>query len=172
MKRDWLRQLGLDGEIIDSIMAENGRDIKAALEKQGELAKAQDVSTEESSNEETAKLRAEIAELKEQHETAIANMTAESAIENALSSYGAKNTKIVRAALDMSKITFAEGRIIGLKEQMDELFTAEPYLFDRKPDEDFRPVKISFAKAHGEAAEPDDKFFVAFSHAAGLADSE
>lgn len=51
------------------------------------------------------------------------------AIEATLTQTGAKNTKTIRALLDMSKVVENEEGIAGLEEQLSALKQSDPYLF-------------------------------------------
>lgn len=51
------------------------------------------------------------------------------AIETTLIQTGAKNTKTIRALLDMSKVVEGEEGITGLEEQLNALKQSDPYLF-------------------------------------------
>ncbi|MBQ4087004.1 MAG: phage scaffolding protein [Clostridia bacterium] len=54
----------------------------------------------------------------------------DSALDVALAGSGAKNTKALRALLDMDKITFEEGKLGGFTEQLESIKAENDYLFD------------------------------------------
>ena len=115
MKRDFLKDLGLEKEAIDSIMEENGKDIEAA---KGDVKSLESkISTLESDN---ATLKKQVEDRDSQLET-LKNSTGD--VEAALTGAKAKNNTAVKALLkDLDKAEFAEdGTIKGLAEQIEVL---------------------------------------------------
>lgn len=138
MKTEFLNELLKDVEgredIIKKIMAENGKDIEAA---KGELTKAEadrdkykeqldeateslekfkDVKPEELSAE-IEKLQQTIKDKDTEYAQKIADMEFNSAIEKAITEAGAKNTKAVKALLDIEALK-------GSKNQKDDIASA------------------------------------------------
>lgn len=138
MKTEFLNELLKDVEgredIIKKIMAENGKDIEAA---KGELAKAEadrdkykeqlDEATEslekfkgvkpEELTAEIEKLQQTIKDKDTEYAQKIADMEFNSAIEKAITEAGAKNTKAVKALLDIEALK-------GSKNQKDDIASA------------------------------------------------
>lgn len=148
MKTEMLRELGLTQEQIDKVMAENGKDINAAkgnveqlttqvTELQNQIGERDNQLKElKKTVKDNEGLTARITEL----EQANATMAAESkaklegiqkthAIENGVRDAKAKNMKAVMALLDMDKITYKDGSLSGLTEQLDGLKTGEDTSF-------------------------------------------
>lgn len=126
MKRDFLKDLGLEKEAIDSIMEENGKDIEAA---KGDVKSLESkISTLESDN---ATLKKQVEDRDSQLET-LKNSTGD--VEAALTGAKAKNNTAVKALLkDLDKAEFAEdGTIKGLAEQIESLQQSDAYLFESK----------------------------------------
>lgn len=144
MKTEMLKELGLTQEQIDKIMAENGKDINAAkgnteslttqvTELQNQLNERDNQLKElKKTVKDNEGLSAKIAEL----EQANTNMAAESkaklegiqkthAIENGVRDAKAKNMKAVMALLDLEKITYTDGTLVGLSEQLEGLKKGE-----------------------------------------------
>ncbi|MBS4869100.1 MAG: phage scaffolding protein [Eubacterium sp.] len=87
----------------------------------------------------------EITKLKNEHQTQINNIKLENEIEKAMTSYGAKTTKAVRALLNTDEIKFDDnGNITGINQQLDKLINDEStkYLFNNKEDINFSGVNI------------------------------
>ena len=148
MKSERLREIGLTQEQIDVVMAENGKDINAAKgnvehlttqvsELQNQLGE-RDTQLKELKKDlkDNETLTNKIAELEKQNET----MAAESkskiegiqknhAIENGVREAKAKNMKAVIALLDMEKITYKDGQLSGLSEQLENLKKGEDSSF-------------------------------------------
>lgn len=80
---------------------------------------------------------------KEQYEANISKIKLENAIDNALGNAKAKNSKAVRALLDMEKIKFENDNLSGLDEQLKALKEAEDskFLFEEIKE----PAKPSFS---------------------------
>ena len=141
MKRDFLKNLGIeDKEIIDKILDENSADIGRA---KGELetyksqvttleAEIKSKNTEiealnktkgdvEELNNKITQLESEKNELTNKLGTETTALKRTHAIENGVRDAKAKNIKAVMALLDLDKITYEDGEVKGLKEQLDGL---------------------------------------------------
>jgi len=136
MKREFLQNLKvgdapLTKEVIDAIMAENGRDI--------EKIKGENMSllAEKETWEET------VRQMRESHETALRQLTFSHRLENAIRGARGKNEKAICALLDMEALqNGAEGDVTAAVEKLRE---EAPYLFERK---ELPPL---FARGTGEA---------------------
>lgn len=141
MQREFLRNLGIEEkETIDRILDENSADIGRA---KGDLAtyKSKVTSLEDeltAAKAENTKLADKLKDFDalqsrvSQLETDKSNLTTElntklsqiqktHAIENEVRNSKAKNLKAVIAQLDMNKITFDNGELQGLSEQLEAL---------------------------------------------------
>lgn len=147
MKREFLEGLGLEKEVIDKIMAENGKDIekykteaetqKTELEglktqladanKQIEEFKGMDIDGIKKAAEDY-KTKFEQAEA--DSKAKIEAMQFEHALDSALSGVKAKNPKAVKALLDMEGLKLNNGEVIGLKEQLEKIKADNDYLFE------------------------------------------
>ena len=73
--------------------------------------------------------------MKETYETKYKEMKKNNAIEKALEGSKAKNTKLVKALLDESKLKITDdGEVIGLDEQLKAIQKENDYLFETKVD--------------------------------------
>lgn len=151
MERAFLKGLGLEKDIIDKIMNENGKDIE--LEK----GKAKDIQTQLDAANKTIKerdtqletlknnpdnpetLKQQIKKLqddnkaaKEAHEKEIKELKVSTALEKALSDAKVKNAKAVQALLDLGDdVELADdGSIKGLDDKIKALKKSDAYLFD------------------------------------------
>lgn len=184
MKREFLENIDLgDGaklskEAIDSIMAENGKDIekhktdaetqkKTAEQAQTQLTeanktiegfKAMNIEEIKKSADEWKK-KAEDAE--KNSETELAKLRTEHALDSALRDGKAKNPKLVKAALDMEKIKLDGDKLLGLSDQIEALKTSDPYLFDEAerdddPEDDKSTnIRLNSGGGHKSAKTPD-----------------
>lgn len=81
--------------------------------------------------EQIALLQQQNAQQKKTHETEIANLKLDNAIEIALSGAKAKNSKALKAMIDMSKVKLTEdGKLTGFDEQVESLKKSDEYMFD------------------------------------------
>lgn len=148
MKREFLKELGLADDVIDKVMAENGKDIyelkMAGTTAQTTIADLQKQISDRDKQLETLKkssgdnetLQKQIADLQAANKTAKAEykaqmkkLTLDSKVETALITAKAKNTKAVRALLDESKISIDGENVLGLNEQLESLKKDAAYLF-------------------------------------------
>lgn len=173
MKREFLEELKIDKEVIDKIMAENGKDIEAEKQKlttqkteldgiktqlteankQIESFKGMDIEGIKKAADDW-KAKAETAQTEAQKQ--IAQLQFDYALETELSKAGARNPKTIKALLKMDGLKNVEGNIIGLKEQLDKLKTDEAYLFAEETDPNNPSiVKVNSAGDHKPSGNPD-----------------
>ncbi|EJA0792794.1 phage scaffolding protein [Listeria monocytogenes] len=148
MQREYLKGLGLDDEVINKVMAENGKDITAAKQQLSEVEaerdglKSQltqrdkdidDLKKDSGTSEELKKqiedLQQKNKDLESNYQSEIAETKKNSAIELALASAKAKNPKAVRALLDNDKLELTDEGLKGLDEQLEALQESDAYLF-------------------------------------------
>lgn len=156
MKRDFLKDLGIeDKEIINKILDENSADIGRAKGETDELTsqittlqsqldkKTSEYDTLKESTKdygsltekiktlelEIAQLTTDKAQLTLDLDTKVTEIKMEYAIEDTVRSYKAKNVKAVVALLDRSKITYDNGELGGVTDQLDALVKGEDTSF-------------------------------------------
>lgn len=157
MTRKQLEDLGLGEEQIKSIMAINGGDIEnakatnsteisslkaqvAERDKQLETLKSS-VGDAEAMKQQIADLQATNDSAKANHESEMNQVKLDYAVENALSSAKAKNSKAVKALLDLSEAKIdKEGNVKGLQEQLNALVSDEGtnFLFEKQQQPSFK----------------------------------
>lgn len=145
MKRDFLKNLGIeDKDIIDKILDENSSDIGRAkgeletyknkvTELEGQISDKDKtintlqskVDTVDSLNQQITQLQTDKTNLTNELNTKVAQIQKTHAIENGVRDAKAKNVKAVMALLDMEKITFNEGKLEGLSDQLTALQSGE-----------------------------------------------
>lgn len=163
MKREFLKELGLADEAIDKIMAENGKDIEthkaAAAGKETELATANQTiqqlqeAVKKFDGVDVSALNKQIADLQTKYDTDIAAAKLGGALEAALLGAKSKNTKAVRALLNMDEVKLDGDKLLGLDAQLEKLKTDAAYLFeDAAPN---KPgVKMDSGLPHGNPVSP------------------
>jgi len=154
MKREFLKELGLEDSVIDKIMAENGKDIENAkgdvskleaeiktkekeLETlQGQLKKANE-QIEEFKDMDIDAIKKAADDYKEKYETAkievgeeLEKIKFEYAIDKALGQAKARNTKAVKALLDLDNLKLTDDKILGLDEQLENIKKENDFLFE------------------------------------------
>lgn len=148
MKREELQAIGLNDEQINAVMKQNGIDIEAAKQAGGsaeaatEKARADRLQTQldeitislaaaQESASSAAALRKSFDELTAKHNATIkAN-----AIRDALAEFKPKDVAVLARLLDNEKITLgADGKVSGLREQVEPLKESSGYLFADAPD--------------------------------------
>lgn len=179
MKREDLKKLGLEDEAIESVMKLHGQTVNGLQEQVTALQASEanlksqnekhekDLKTLQKDNDDNETLKQTIKDLQKQnadakaeYEQQLVGMQRDSAIEKALATSGAKNTKAVKALLDADKIVFKDGELSGLSEQLEAYKQSDPYMFDmgKKP-EGYEPAGGSSAKTYSsmeEAIKADD----------------
>lgn len=154
MKTEFLKSLNLSQEVIDKIMAENGKDIaveqkkaeKVIQERDSYKLKAESLETQvNDANTEIQKFKdmdidgikkaaddwKETAEkAKADADKQISQMKFDYALSAALTGAKAKNAKAVKALLDMDGLKSNDGKIVGLDEQLAQIKADNDYLFE------------------------------------------
>ena len=154
MKTEFLKSLNLSQEVIDKIMAENGKDIaveqkkaeKVIQERDSYKLKAESLETQvNDANTGIQKfkdmdidgIKKAADEWKETAEKAkadadkqISQMKFDYVLSAALTGAKAKNAKAVKALLDMDGLKFNDGKIVGLDEQLAQIKADNDYLFE------------------------------------------
>lgn len=168
MKTDFLKELGLEKEAIDKIMAENGKDIENYKNQVSELTKTKDSLTaqltEANKQIEGFKeldidgIKKAADDYKQKFEAAEAKAKADldalkfdTALTSALSSAKAKNIKAVKALLDMEGLKLVNDKIDGLETQLKKVKEDNDYLFES----DSKPPRI-VGSTGGGAPDGDD----------------
>ncbi|MGL5513285.1 MAG: phage scaffolding protein [Sporomusa sp.] len=156
MKREFLKELGLEKEVIDKIMKEHGDDIEAEKAKGAEnLEAAKKLEAAEKDRDsykerlETAektlkgfegvdveKLKEEIGTLQtnletqaKEHEAEMTNIAFNGNIEKALADAGVKNSKAALALLDIDGLKESKDQTADIKAAIEKVKEANDYLF-------------------------------------------
>lgn len=169
LTRDFLKELGIEGEPVEKIMAEVGKehanDAKVSeLQSQVDTLKSSNedltsqVSVRDGQIEDLGKqagnskeLTAKIEELKEANKDAdteyqgkLATINKNNKVDLALRDAGARNPRAVRALLDETKVSVDGDNLLGLADQLDSLKESDSYLFQPAEPEPKKPgVKIT-----------------------------
>ncbi len=172
MRRDLFNGLDLEKEVIDEILAENGRDIekakkdyeiiKSQLEKANNTIKERDTQLEQLKNspDNPETLKQQIQQLqddnkaaKEAHEKELKELKVSNALEKALTDAKAKNSKAVQALLELGDDVELneDGSIKGLDEKIKALKKSDSYLFN----EEKQTTKIDGAKPTPSPGDPN-----------------
>lgn len=149
MNREFLRSLGLEDEIIGSIMAKHGATIKE-LNDQFDTQKTKAETLEEQITKRDTDLKTLREQLKD-HEGANTELKAlqskydeetqklqEQLVHNkkmneirlAINKSGARNEKAILALLDLEGVKVNDDGVQGLKEQIDAIKESDNYLFE------------------------------------------
>ncbi len=143
MKRKFLEDLGLEADVIQKIMDENGKDVTSLKAKVDDLTEqiAVKETTITEKNNKIAELEkvdveaiktAEYERGKTDGSKEIEVFKKQNALDKALQGYKAKDTSILSKMLDMEKVKFNDKFEIveGLEEQVNTLKESYDYLFD------------------------------------------
>ncbi len=174
MKRENLRELGLDDEQIAEVMkaynksitslnekiSDKDEELKTAkAEKSGLEKKVADMEEQAKKEPEEEKLDGLTAqEWKEKFESAEkekSDLVNANKLDKELSGINAHDLNTVKKLLDMEKIKFAEDGVEGLKEQIEGLKESSPFLFKQKDDKKTDGFK-SFEPAKSDGDGPSE----------------
>ena len=151
---DFATTPGVVKEVIDKIMAENGKDIAAEQKKSEKITQERDSYKLKSESLETQvnDANAEIQKFKDMDidgikqaaddwktkaekaksdaDAQISEMKFDYALTAALTGAKARNSKAVKALLDMDGLKLNDGKIIGLDEQLSQIKEENSFLFE------------------------------------------
>lgn len=146
MKADFLKGLGLEQDVVDKIMAENGKDVAAEQAKttkaEGErdnykdqLATATE-SLEKFKDVDPAAMQSEIENLNKQLKDKDEEYAAKEAdrifsdtVKEAIKSAGGRNEKAVMAMLDMEALKASKNQSEDIKKALETVKESDAYLF-------------------------------------------
>lgn len=162
MKREELKELGLNDEQLEAVIKLHGQSIEGTKSKFADydelktanesLTKQVEQSTKDlkklskltSDNEELNKtvedLRTASKEAQEKAANDIKALKLDNAINSGLANAKARNNKAVKSLLDMEAIQFNdEGKLEGLEDQLTEIAKDNGFLFDKGTTQDYTP---------------------------------
>ena len=163
MKREQLKELGLNDELIKKIMDLNGKDIQNAKDKaaaNNDEALAENKALKDQLKERDKDLKDLRAKAKDNDELSnsykelqakyskdTADLTTKlnqtrlnSALNSALTKAKVRNPKTVRGLLDMNEIKLdKEGNLTGLDDQITKIKQTDSYLFNEGKEQDYTP---------------------------------
>lgn len=168
MKRDQLKDLGVEESVINKIMDLNGADIEKAksssaeMQEENEALKAQlkerdnDLKKLRKNAKDNEELSNSYKELQAKYEKDTADLSTKlsqtrlnSALDGELSKAGVRNTKAIKGLLDMNEIKLdKEGNLTGLDSQIKSIKQSDSYLFNEGQKQDYHP-------SNGKPAETD-----------------
>lgn len=143
MQRKFLEEMGLEKEIIDKIMDENGSDIentKKKLEAERDNYKSQLETAQEAlrsfNGVDVNELQGRITQLtndlaakETEYQGKLADMEFTSVLEKALTDVGAKNTKAVKALLDIESLKSSKNQAEDIQKAVETVKKENDYLF-------------------------------------------
>ena len=169
MKREFLKELKIDDDLIDKIMAENGKDITREQEKIGEKDKEIELISSQLKEADKAiksykemdieniKKSADSWEAKakqlEEEKTALKN---EYALKSAIDNTNCIDSDVLMKIIDRENLKFQDDKIIGLDEQIASIKEAKAYLFksdnDNNNDDRFTSHETPDSDANSKTA--------------------
>ena len=168
MKTEFLKGLGLEQDVIDKIMAENGKDIAAEKAKttkaegerdnyKGQLATATE-SLEKFKDVDLAAMQGEIDKLNRQLKDQKASFDAKEAdrvfndmLKDAIKTAGGRNDKAVMAMLDMEALKESKNQSEDIKKALETVKESDAYLFGSD-----EPFKNAVGATGGSAGTESD----------------
>lgn len=149
---------GLDGDFVTKTRFNEVNEENKTL-KQSVSDRDKQLNDLKKSSGDNAELKAQIEELQKKnteqakaHAAEMAQLKLDNAVDTALTAAGAKNSKAVKALLDMSKVKLGEdGKLSGWDEQISAVQKSDSYLFNAKQPENkgikgFNPGKSDDVK--------------------------
>lgn len=139
MQRKFLEDLGIDKDIIDKIMDENGKDINREKDKANSFKEQLDEARETLKGFEgvdvkelqgkIATLTSDLEQKDKDYQEKIAEMEFNSLLDSAISSSGAKNSKAVKALIDIEALKSSKNQSDDIKKAIDTVKSENDYMF-------------------------------------------
>lgn len=149
MKRKFLEDLGLEDEVVNKIMAENGKDLtelKAKVDDLNEQISVKDSTIKQKNDKITELEKVDIEAIKKEQfdlgkaegSKKVEDFKRQNAIEKVYNEefevdgkkYKVKDKKGLQGYLDNEKIKYENDQVSGLVEQFSEIVKTSPYLFE------------------------------------------
>ena len=164
MTRDFLKNLSLDAETVDKIMAEYGKSIDTIKKaNEAELTQVKTINKDLTDKLDGYKdydslkdYKTKYDELETKYNSDINALKVDNFVNTTLMGAKVKNLNIVKNALDMSKIELKDGQISGLNEQIDALKETDAYLFGDETKPAPLPNSNDVGLGSGKASKPID----------------
>lgn len=143
MQRKFLEDLGLEKDVVDKVLNENGADIENAKKRlefernnyKSQLETAQ-TALKEFEGVDVKELQGKIAELdgtlkakEKEYAEKISDMEFSSVLDSALAESKAKNQKAVKALLDLDTLKASKNQAEDIKKALDGIKQENDYLF-------------------------------------------
>lgn len=183
MKREFLQNLkigdqALTKEIIDAVMAENGRDIQAAkdaykdydaIKEQLETAKTSLAELQKADisglQEKIKTLTADLKQKDADWQAKLDGMTFDSTIKDAITAAGGRNAKAIRALLDIDTLKASKDQTKDIQAAIEALKGSDSYLFGTDKQ---TPPPFSTGTGTGAGTGGSDDALAKFYKAAGV----
>lgn len=149
MKRKFLEDLGLDDEVVNKIMAENGKDLtelKAKVDDLTEQINVKDTTIKQKNDKITDLEKIDIEAIKKEQfdlgkaegSKEVEDFKRQNAIDKVYDTefevdgkkYRVKDKKGLQGYLDSEKIKYENNEVTGLVEQFSDIVKTSPYLFE------------------------------------------
>lgn len=149
MKRKFLEDLGLEDEVVNKIMAENGKDLtdlKAQVDDLTEQINVKDTTIKQKNDKITELEKVDIEAIKKEQfdlgkaegSKEVEDFKRQNAIDKVYNEefevdgkkYKVKDKKGLQGYLDNEKIKYENDQVSGLVEQFSEIVKTSPYLFE------------------------------------------
>lgn len=146
MQRKFLDDFGLEKDIVDKIMAENGMDIEEARSKleaerdnyksqletaQTALKEFDGIDVKELSGK-IAQLEADMSKKETEYQSKIADMEFNSVLDGAITKSGARNAKALKALLDIDVLKMSKNQAEDINAAIEKVKSENDYLFETK----------------------------------------
>lgn len=153
---------GLDGNYVPKSrfneLNEENKNLKAAAkEHETQLAELKKTAGDNAEiKKQLEEMQAKNTELEKAHKAQIEQLKIDNAMDSALAASGCRNSKALKALLDMGKIKLENDKLTGLDEQLKELVKTDAYLFDKqKASPSFKGFTPGGNGNGGNPGEPD-----------------
>lgn len=143
MQRKFLEDMGLEKDVIDKIMGENGKDIETAKKKleaerdsYKESLETAQKTLDEFKDVDVKDLQSKVGTLTEtlktkekEYQTKLADMEFNAVLDGAISASKAKNSKALKALLDVEKLKASKNQAEDIKSAIEAVKAENDFLF-------------------------------------------
>lgn len=153
MKRKFLEDLGIEKDVVDKIMAENGNDItREQTTANGYKSQLDDVQTKLKSFEgvdvtqlqgQVSELTADLATTKTTYEAQIEGMKFSTALESKINSMNPRNAKAVMALIDVETLKKSKNQDSDITLALEAVKKDNDYLFQADQSQNTKRVVTS-----------------------------